>query len=191
MRLLIFISILAIALSCSTGQEESKAEARQYADITGYNLKDTLFRVCMEDADGPGDSCGYVNQRGDTIIPIGRYTYCFTDTFTTFAIVLDTSTLPIAIGPDGRRLFEVYWYDNGPDYVEDGLFRILRNGKVGYADTTGRVVIEPQFDCAFPFSEGKARVAYDCKLEKSGDEEHTSMVSDSWFYIDRKGQKIE
>ena len=43
--------------------------------------------------------------------------------------------------------------------------------KYGYIDKNGKVVIEPQFDYAYPFSEGLAHVNKDAKygfIDKSG-----------------------
>ena len=135
-----------------------------------------------------GDDFAYLNQRGDTIIPSGQYTLSFTDTLTHFAVVGNGTEL-VAINAQGERLYEVYVYDNGPDYLEEGLFRILRNEQIGYADATGQVVIEAQFACAEPFRDGRARVALDCTLASDG--EHTTMESEEWFYIDRSGRKID
>jgi hypothetical protein len=39
-----------------------------------------------------------------------------------------------------------------------GLFVVSQNGKYGYIDKTGKIVINPQFDCAENFSEGLAVV---------------------------------
>ena len=50
-------------------------------------------------------------------------------------------------------------------------FLIRQNGKVGFIDGCGRVVIEPIYDSAFEFSEGAARVEKDGKvtfIDKSG-----------------------
>lgn len=33
--------------------------------------------------------CGYVNTAGDTVIPMGNYFYCYTDTLKDFAIVMN------------------------------------------------------------------------------------------------------
>lgn len=55
----------------------------------------------------------------------------------------------------------------------------------GYADAaTGNVVIKPQYECAFPFENGIAKVAIHCTVE---DGEHGIMESDQWIYIDKKG----
>lgn len=76
-------------------------------------------------------------------------------------------------------------YDNGPDYVREGLYRIVDGkGRMGYADESGRVVIAPRFAFAHPFEGGKA------KVPGSGGE-HWSWESDAWYYIDTTGRKTD
>lgn len=137
------------------------------------------------------DQWGYKNQNGEIVIPLGKYTRCFTDTFKTYAFVVKpNSVLFLAIDRQENVLYEVFPYDNGPDESSDGLFRILENKKIGYADSTsGKVVIKPQFDCAWPFENGVAEVSTDCKTQSEG--EHSSWISDHWYYIDKTGEKIE
>jgi hypothetical protein len=84
-------------------------------------------------------------------------------------------------------VYEVFIYDNGPDYEADGLFRVVKNGKIGYADAKNyAIVIEPQFDCAYPFENGKAKVSNQCKTEKDG--EYSTWESDFWQYVDKQGK---
>jgi hypothetical protein len=136
------------------------------------------------------DGCGYKNSKGNVIIPAGRYSMCFTDTFRTFAIVLKPSLGFVAIDRQEAVLYEVYPFDNGPDPVADGLFRIRRDQKIGYADAlTGNVVIEPQYTCAYPFENGMAKVSTDCTSEADG--EHTTWISDHWSTIDKAGRIID
>ena len=54
------------------------------------------------------------------------------------------------------------------------LFPIIENGKYGYIDQTGKVVIKPQFDTAKRFFEGLARV----------------RVGDKWGFIDPAGRIV-
>ena len=57
-------------------------------------------------------------------------------------------------------------------YFFEGLACVLINEQFGYIDKTGKIVIEPQFDCsAANFSEGLARVKIDGK----------------YGYVDKKG----
>lgn len=90
---------------------------------------------------------------------------------------------------DGQKtaLYEVFIYDNGPDYEAEGLIRVVKNGKIGYADAkTYAIVIKPQFDCAYPFENGKAKVSNQCKTVKDG--EHSIWESDAWQYMDKQGK---
>jgi len=85
-------------------------------------------------------------------------------------------------------LYNVFLFDNGPDYPSHGLFRIIKHNKIGYADAlTGKVMIKPQYDCAWPFENGIAKVSLEC--EKITYLEHTTWQSDHWHYIDLTGKR--
>src|SRR5690606_493853 len=145
-HILIILTFFGLTIFGTNGQTKGMVD-RHYFDISDLNPNDTLYRIYKTDRYEIGVPCGYVNQKQDTIIPIGKYFYCFLDTVTTYAIVGDTgknSSEIYAIDQDENRLYEVYWFDNGPDYVSDGLFRIKRNGKVGFANTRGQIMIKPQ-----------------------------------------------
>lgn len=184
-----FISIIFIFCYSISGYTQQF----EYHDISEPSPADTLFRISASSEYEIGDPCGYINQKGDTIHSIGTFNACFSETIITFGIVADP-TKPdlglIGIDQKGNMLFQAYIYDNGPDWLEEGLFRIIRNGKIGFADSTGRIIIKPQFECASQFSNGKAKVAYTCKLSGDVNEEHRSMESDSWFFIDTQGNRI-
>jgi hypothetical protein len=86
-----------------------------------------------------------------------------------------------------KTLYDVFIYDNEPDYAAEGLIRVVKNGKIGYANAkTYVIVIAPQFDCAFPFENGKAKVSNKCTTIKEG--EHKVWTSDAWQYVDKKGK---
>ncbi|MEJ7693429.1 WG repeat-containing protein [Daejeonella sp.] len=136
------------------------------------------------------DEYGYKNKNGEIVIPLGKYDFCFTDTFRTFAIVAKPEIGVVAIDRKENVLYKVFNYDNGPDYISDGVFRIIENNKIGYADSlTGKVIIIPQFACAFPFKNGVAKVTTDCKPQS--DDEHSIWVSNNWYYIDKTGKKVD
>jgi hypothetical protein len=54
------------------------------------------------------------------------------------------------------------------------LFRVKQNGKMGYIDRSGKMVIPPQFQDAGLFQEGRARVQIDFK----------------WGFIDETGKVV-
>lgn len=131
----------------------------------------------------------YKNRSGDTIIAPGKYMQLISDTFRTYAIVLHSELGYIVIARDEHPKYQIFNFDNGPDYPSDGLFRIFEKGKLGYADEkTLEVVIAPQFDCAYPFENGKARVSKNCQTVSDG--EHSTWKSQDWFYIDKTGKLI-
>jgi hypothetical protein len=67
--------------------------------------------------DSNEDKSGYINTAGDTIVPIGYYADCLTDTIRVMGVVVSQEFKFLAINSSGKELFEVYFYDNGPDYV--------------------------------------------------------------------------
>lgn len=132
----------------------------------------------------------YLNERGDTIVPYGKYKYCQTDTIRDIGFVENKQDARIVcIDNRGKELFNVFRYDNGPDYVRDGLFRIVgKNGLIGFADSLGNVAIKPQFKFATPFENGKAHTAMSGNVS-DGKECHF-WKSDEWQLIGRDGNKI-
>ncbi|NQU88777.1 MAG: WG repeat-containing protein [Mariniphaga sp.] len=110
-----------------------------------------------------------------------------TDTITNFGVVFKSGTGFIGIDKKDNFLFKVFKYDNGPDYISDELFRIIKNGKIGYADSHGKIIIKPRFECAYPFSNGIAKVSLNCNETKDG--EHIIWESNNWFYIDKTGKR--
>jgi len=131
---------------------------------------------------------GYVNQSGDTVIALGKYAFCYSDTFKTYGVVFHKKEGIVAIDRKEKILFKVFSYDNGPDYPSEGLFRIISDGNIGYANLNGDIVIEPKYSCAYPFNDGKAKVSLECTDVSSG--EHLKWESKSWKYIDKGGNII-
>jgi hypothetical protein len=76
-------------------------------------------------------------------------------------------------------------FDNGPDYFNDGLVRFVKDGKYGFANRTGRVVIQPIYDGAMPFEKGKAKVCKGCFIRTAGDYQFFS--GGQWFLLDTRG----
>lgn len=139
---------------------------------------------------GDEEAQKYVDKDGKTVIPEGKY-MCFTDTFRTKALVLHQEEGFVAIDRNENIAYKVFTYDNYPDEASEGLFRIVQDGKIGYADiSTLEIVIKPQFEAAYPFSDnGTAEVTF--KVKKSKDGEYTRWESDSWFFIDKAGKKVK
>ena len=138
----------------------------------------------------------YLNERGDTIVPYGKYRYCQTDTIKKIGFAYENKPKDariICINDAGKELFYVFKYDNGPDYIQEGLFRIMNeDGLVGFADSLGNVIIEPQFKFAYPFKGGKTKATLkgERKVVPESDGEKHYWESATWFYIDKKNRRL-
>lgn len=174
-RLFSSILFLIVLNSCSSSQTPSDDQTDCLIRIQRGEANDALF--------------GYADTKGKTVVKPGKYIECFTDTIRTMGIVLEEKHGFFGIDKAGQELFQIFPFDNGPDYPSEGLFRIVKNGKIGYADTLGNIIIKPQYTCAWPFEGGMAKVATDCRSEKDG--EYTAWNSEAWYFIDRKGNKIK
>jgi hypothetical protein len=81
--------------------------------------------------------------------------------------------------------------DNGPDSFHDGLVRVIRNKKYGFANRKGELVIPPVYDGAMSFENGKAKVCKGCDSKCADrDCEHHFLAGGEWFQIDTKGSVV-
>lgn len=130
----------------------------------------------------------FVNQKGKEVIPMGRYAKAYTDTIKSIGFVGTSQGKIIAIDVKGREVFQVFKNDEQPDYASDGLFRIEKDGKIGYADMAGKIAILPIYKCAFPFYNGKAKVALDCETETKGG--YSYWKSEKWIFVGKTGIEV-
>lgn len=79
----------------------------------------------------------FVDSQDKIMIPPKKYKMIFTEIFDNFAIVVNSENKVVAINKNEELLYEVFVYDNGPDYINDGLFRIIKNKKIGFANEQG------------------------------------------------------
>jgi hypothetical protein len=129
---------------------------------------------------------GYRDGQGKVII---QPTFIMADNFSSggIAAVVDDSGWAY-INKRGNIVIRPFIFDNGPDYFEEGLARFTEHEKFGFFDTTGKIVIKPQFEFASPFHEELAAICIGCKSKVQG--EHRFMEGGKWGYIDRKGEII-
>ena len=136
----------------------------------------TIFRCC------DGNNICYKNSLGKTIVRSKKYAIAFSDSISSIGFVGTRNGKVVCINNHGKELFEVYNVDNGPDYVSDGLFRIVgKDHLIGFADTSGVVVIPPVFSYATPFRSGVAKVTFEGKTQQQG--EYHYWKSDRWSSI--------
>jgi hypothetical protein len=128
----------------------------------------------------------YFDEKGNKVL--GDYYAAYTDTITDYGIVADLSS--VLIDKSGKHIYDIFTIDNGPDYTSEGIYRIVKNGKIGYIDSIScKVLIEPKFDCAYPFKDGKAKVSVNCRKVYEG--EHYTWESNGWYFIDKKGNIVK
>lgn len=138
----------------------------------------------------------YLNERGDTVVPYGKYLYCQADTIKKIGFVYENRPKEakiVCIDNTGKELFYVFKFDNGPDYIREGLFRIMdENGLLGFADSLGNVVIKPQYTFAYPFKDGKAKVTSKGKRKEvpGANGKHHYWENGEWFYIDKRNIRL-
>lgn len=94
----------------------------------------------------------------------------------------------VAFDRGGKALFTVFAIDNGPDYPSEGLFRIIDEGMVGYANNRGEIVIKPQFSAAHPFRNGLAAYCEGCVIVDEG--EHKAWKNGKWGFVDTRGNRV-
>ncbi|WP_430811898.1 MULTISPECIES: WG repeat-containing protein [unclassified Carboxylicivirga] len=190
----IIVSFLAI-ISCKQHSDSEHSNC-QYFDKTSVDTSaaDMLIAITDEDYLQYGARIAFVNADKDTIIPYGKYTYLGSDTLKHYAnvMVYKNDSLHgrfVAIDRNENILYDIVFFDNGPDYFHEGLVRVLRNGKMGFANKYGQVVIPCEYDFARRFKNGKAEVTYRA-TQFLDSEEHKQVLSDEWFQIDKSGNKI-
>lgn len=116
--------------------------------------------LCAPFFDEATESYGYRGCDGSTGIPA---TLIAAEPFNAcgIAAVLDNSGWRY-IDRTGTTLLRPKIMDNGPDPFSEGLARYVENGKYGFFDECGAVVIPAQYDFALPFNEGSAKAGYEC-----------------------------
>lgn len=129
---------------------------------------------------------GYKNTKSDIVIP-AKFNFTYTDTMYNFALVALNYNW-IGINRKDSVVLIPYIFDNGPDYVEEGLFRFVENNKIGLANLRGEKVIPAQYDYAEPFFDGMAAINVGGHIEGSGCcEQWTGGV---WGFINKKGKVV-
>ena len=90
----------------------------------------------------------------------------------------------------GNFLYKPYLYDNGADYFSEGVRRFVKNGKIGFADRSGKIAIQPEHDFVSSFNYGYASFCNGCDWEKT-EYEHRSIVGGTWGILNVKGETVQ
>jgi len=76
-------------------------------------------------------------------------------------------------------------FDNGSDYFVENMARYTDNGKIGFIDEYGKIVIKADYDFAFPFQNSYAIVCNGCT--PIPDDEYFVLTGGTWGCIDKNG----
>ena len=136
---LILIILLGITATFTFAQK--KQQKTDY--LISYSVKQDI-----------GELYGYKHRNGKIAIE-AQFSSIYTDTLYNMAIVLKDWQW-VAIERKGKVILIPFIYDNGPDYVEEGLFRFVENEKIGFADLDGNKIIPAQYSFATFFNDGIA-----------------------------------
>lgn len=213
---IVVIIVCLVAVACSPEPKKEKTTATkiiqefkriEHSNDTSFNLWDSLLlrytyppvtrKLSEFDKewyvfhDSAEHICGYVNMKGDTVIPM-KYGYIpyVTDTFRHFAYVWMPTRGLVAINKNEEVLFEPYYFDTHPDEtIKEGLFRIKSAGKVGYANLEGKIIIEAVYDEASSFENGYAWVGFNCYTELK-QEEHNPTICRQAGIINKTGKLV-
>jgi hypothetical protein len=154
-----------------------------------------LFQSCSESPDRDRipfsaerdgtEKWGFRNREGEIVIPP---VYAVVEPFTRFGVaaVADDSGW-VLLDISGRPLLRPFIFDNGPDPFSEDMARFVWNGRIGFFDRSGRIVIPAEYDFALPFSEAMAAVCIGCREEADG--EYRTVRGGSWGFIDPKGRR--
>ena len=187
MRTLVFVLGAALLTVLTWGPAMGRALAAETAQA-GFN--EPGQPQCANPADlepfEQDGRFGFRNTTGETVIA-ARYVVAQCFLSTGIAAVADEKGWAY-IDREGREILRPFLFDNGPDYFAEGLARFVENGKMGFFDTSGRVVIKAQFEWVGPFSNGRAKFCTGCQKQVKG--EHWTMSGGTWGQIDRQGNLI-
>ena len=134
--------------------------------------------------------CGYVNSKGEVVIPAGKYDNIFTAEFDKIAFVAIKGKKGVyAIDRKEKVLFQVYNPEYFPDDVSNGLFRIIENDKIGFADMNGQIIIKPQFQFIYPFTANGFAIFCE-KGTWSMLNNEIPVITGRWGAIDKRGKIV-
>lgn len=152
-----------------------------------YAQDDKLYIYYYQNFEDVDATLGYVDSSGKVVIPAGKYPYIFTAEFDKIAFVLLKDRKGVyAIDRNEKILFQVCSYEIGPDIVSNGLFRIIENGKIGFANMNGEIVIKPRFQFVYPFQENGFAIFCENGTWSMLDK-YIPVIKGKWGVINRQG----
>ena len=128
------------------------------------------YLISFSDTTSGEELIGYKNRFGKTVID-AKFCFVYSDTLYSMAMVLKNGEW-IGIDKDEKIILRPFIFDNGPDYIEEGLFRYVENDKIGFANIDGEKIIVAKYDFATPFENGLSEYTLGGKKEYEKGGEH-------------------
>jgi hypothetical protein len=154
-----------------------------------YGQKKGDYLISYSDTSKGDELIGYKDRFGKIIID-AKYSHVYTDTLYSMAIVLKNGEW-VGIDKKENEILKPFIFDNGPDYLQEGLFRFVENSKIGFADIDGQKIIKAKYDFATPFDNGLSEYTLGGKKEYDQGGEHWWWTGGyESGYINRDGQEF-
>lgn len=132
--------------------------------------------IALVNKDG---KCSYLNDSGKVL---GDFNYLSATHFSEgLAFVVSPDHIITCVDTSLKPLFTLQDVDHA-EIFSCGMAAVHKDGKYGYIDKSGKIIIDFQYDVVAEFSENIAAVG----SYASGSD--TGIVN--WFYIDRSGNKL-
>lgn len=172
------VALAFLALGCT----------RQVGNQAKVKEGEWVYAVTPSGSFEIGDPVAYLTQEGDTTISYGRFSYAGTDSFALMGVVIDEEDDWIAINNRGEKKYDLFPFEGSVYRDGEGMYRIVgEDGKVGYADQEGNIVVEPQYKVALCFMDGYANVTYGNASSEYGVDPSKDEV---WRLIDTSGRAV-
>lgn len=137
-----------------------------------------------------GDWRGCVDKGGKVVLP---FEYISISPFSAagIAAVVHLEHGPQYVDATGKFLYEAFNFDNFPDELSDGRARFVQNGKIGFVDENFQIAIPAQYDAAYGFDEGTAKVCVGCDPRIWSKDAPDGLEEGRVFHIDTSGNEVD
>ena len=140
-----------------------------------FGQKVNEYLISFSDTTSGEELIGYKDSFGKIVIN-AKFSSAYPDTLYSMAIVLKNGEW-IGIDSNEKIILKPFIYDNGPDYIKEGLFRYVENKKIGFANIEGKKIIKAKYDFATPFENGLSEYTL-------GGEKEYEKGGEYWWWTD-------
>lgn len=130
-----------------------------YTEMAKFS--DGMALVLQDNEETEGAGIGYINTKGELVIPPQFYNGDdFSEGLAAVAVhdsaVSSPQTVYGYINKEGQWVIEPKYFKAGE--FKDGIAQVTLNGRIGYIDKEGNEIVKPRYDWGSDFRDGKAFV---------------------------------